>query len=237
MIAAEIMSRNVATVSTDAAVGTAIRVMLQNRVSGLPVVDAEGRIAGIVTEGDFLRRDETSTERHRPRWLDLLLSRGRLAEEYVRAHGRKVAEVMTPNVATVSENTPLEEVVSMMEKRHVKRLPVVRDGKLVGIVSRADILRALAGRMAHAVASGTPTDQTVRDAILAELQNQPWSGRDTVNVSVKEGVVQLRGAVFDERERQALHVAAENVPGVKGIKDELIYIEPVSGMFIEAPTS
>jgi CBS domain-containing protein len=229
------MTRRVTTVPTNAPIGTAIRVMLQNRISGLPVVNAAGDLAGIVTEGDLLRRDEVSTVRHRPRWLELLVSRGRLAEEYVRAHGRKVEEVMTPEVATVTEETGLEDIVALMEKRHVKRLPVLRGRQIVGIVSRADILRALAGRMAHAVVSGGATDEAIREAILAELQNQPWSGRDTIDVSVAEGVVHFRGAIFDERERRALHVAAENVPGVKGIEDHVVYVEPVSGMYVEVP--
>lgn len=237
MKAHEIMTRRVATVSTQTPVGTAIRVMLQNRISGLPVTDAAGNLAGIVTEGDLLRRDEVSTERHRPRWLELLVSRGRLAEEYVRAHGRKVEELMTPEVATVSEDTALEDIVALMDKRRIKRVPVLREGRIVGIVSRADILRTLARKLAQAAVSGTANDRTIREAILAELHDQPWASRDMIDVSVDDGIVQLRGAIFDERERTALHVAAENVPGVKGIKDRLVYVEPVSGMYVDAPAA
>lgn len=237
MKAADIMTRRATTISADAPIGTAIRIMLQNRISGLPVIDAAGDLVGIVTEGDLLRRDEVGTERHRPRWLEFLTARGRLAEEYARAHGRKIEEVMTREVATVQEDASIEDVVGLMEKRRVKRIPVMRGRQIAGIVSRADILRTLAKKVSLAAVSGTANDQTIREAILAELQSQPWAGRNMVDVFVADGVVQLRGAIFDERERKALHVAAENIPGVKGVTDRLVYVEPVSGMYVDVPVT
>ena len=140
----DIMTRKVLSIEPDATVLQAVRSMLQNKISGLPVVDADGKLVGIVTEGDFLRRAETTTERRRPRWLEFLVGPGRLADEYVHTHARKIADVMTPEPYTVTEDTSLEDVVQLMEKHRIKRLPVVRGKQLVGIVSRANLLHALA---------------------------------------------------------------------------------------------
>jgi CBS domain-containing protein len=233
MRASDVMRTEVQTCSPDSTIGEAIRLMLDKGISGLPVVDAAGTLVGIVTEGDFLRRAELGTERHRPRWLELLASPGRLAADYVQAHGRRVAEVMTPEVAAVAEDTPLAEVVRLMERRHVKRLPVLRDGRLVGLVARADLLRALAG--AAAPGSAAAGDDAIRTAVLAALAGQPWAPADGSRVEVADGVVRIAGVVFDEAQRTAIRVAIENVPGVKGIRDDLIWVEPMSGMVIEAP--
>ena len=237
MKAAEVMSLGVATVRPDAAVSEAARIMLQFGVSGLPVIDSAGHLVGIVTEGDFLRRTETGTERKRSRWLEFLLGPGRMAEEYVRSHGRKVQEIMTPEVVTVSEDTPLQEVVDLMETRRIKRVPVVSkvDGhKVVGIISRANLVQALA-RLAEETPSSNPDDEAMRKRILAELDGQSWSPGSLINVIVHNGVAELWGTIFDERAREALRVAAENVRGIKTVKDHLVWVEPVSGMVIESP--
>jgi CBS domain-containing protein len=139
MKAAEVMTLRVATIRPGETVREAARTMLRFGISGLPVVDTAGRLVGIVTEGDFLRRSEIGTERRHPRWLEFLLGPGRLANEYVHSHGRKVEEVMTPNVVTVSPDTQLQEVVRIMERRHIKRVPVVSDGKIVGIISPPEL--------------------------------------------------------------------------------------------------
>ena len=141
----DVMTSPVVSIEPDSTVPQAVRIMLQRHISGLPVVDKDGRLAGIVTEGDLLRRAETGTERKRPRWLEFLVGPGKLAEEYTRAHARKVSEVMTADPLTVGEDTPLEDVVRLMEKRRIKRVPVVRGQEIVGIVSRANLLHALAG--------------------------------------------------------------------------------------------
>src|SRR5262245_45309055 len=171
MKASDVMTRRIVSIGPDDSVVRAARLMLQNHISGLPVVDATGALAGIVTEGDFLRRTELDTRQHGPRWIELLLGPGRLASEYVRASGRKVSDVMTRQLRTISSDTPLKEVVSLMERYHIKRLPVVDNGKLVGIVSRANLLHALANR-----AADTPErphdDQTIRDRLLTELEGQ-----------------------------------------------------------------
>lgn len=231
MKAREFMTTRVVTVRAGTPVHEAIRLMLQRRVSGLPVVDESERLVGVVTEGDFLRRSETGTERRRPRWLEFLVGPGRLADEYTRAHGRKVDEVMTRDVVTAAEDTPIEKIAQLMENHRVKRLPVVRDGKVVGIVSRANLLHAV-GAAAVGMHPAAASDATIRTQILNEIDRQPWGPRASVNVVVNNGVVHLHGAILDDRERQALIVLAENTPGVKDVRDHLVWVEPMSGMVL-----
>ena len=234
MNAADVMTRDVITIAPEASIMEAVRLMLQHRISGLPVVDAAGRLQGVITEGDFLRRAETGTQRKRSRWVEFLLGPGRLATEYAHTSGRKVDEVMTPDVHTVTDDAPLEQVVHLMERYRVKRIPVMRDDKLVGIVTRANLMRALAGfaLTASPIAAG---DAAIREQLLTELKKQPWAPVGLIDVVVKDGVVKLRGALTDERERQAIRIAAENIPGVKQVEDNLIWIEPNTGMIVEAP--
>ena len=221
------MTRNVISIAEGEAVLNAINAMLQNRISGLPVVDNQGNLAGMVTEGDFLRRGEIGTQRRRPKWLEFLVGPGRLADEYVHASGRKVEEVMTVDPVTVSEGDTLETVVELMERRHIKRLPVLRDGKIVGIVSRANLMLALVSlaRDKEAPASG---DAAIRERVLTAFEKQRWAPQ--VNVVVKNGVADLWGTIMDERERRACLVTAENVVGVTEVHDHLVWVEPMSGM-------
>ncbi len=223
----DVMTRNVISVGAGEPVVKAARVMLQNRISGLPVVDAKGELVGMVTEGDFLRRREIGTERQRPKWLEFVLGPGKLAQEYVHTSGRKVEEIMTPSPWTVGEDDSLDAVVEVMERRHIKRLPVIRDGRMVGIVSRANLMHALAS-LSRDVPAPAGGDSAIRDAVIEALGKQHWAPR--VNVVVKNGVAELWGVVTDERERQALVVAAENVAGVEKVHDHLVWVEPMSGM-------
>jgi len=236
MKVSDVMTREVVSIAPDASVMEAVRLMLQHKVSGLPVIDGTGRLQGVVTEGDFLRRVETGTERKRSRFVEFLLGPGRLAEDYVHASGRKVDEVMTPDPRTVGEDEALEKVVHLMERYRIKRLPVVRGDKVVGIVTRQNLMRALASLAlaAHPVAAD---DATIRERLLAELKRQSWAPVGLIDVVVKDGVVKLSGALTDERERQAIRVAAENIPGVKKVEDHLIWIEPNTGVIVEAPKS
>lgn len=225
MKALDVMTSPAVTIRSDASIADAIRLMLQHRISGLPVVDQAGKIVGVVTEGDFLRRGESQTERLLPRWLQFLLGPGRLAAEYTRTHSRKVAEVLTGAPVTADEQATVPDVVRLMEEHHVRRLPILRDGQLVGIVSRANLLQLLA----HIVGEFRPasvTDSAIRAAILAELQKQRWA--PGISVIVRNRVVDLKGAIFDERQRSALRVAAENVPGVRDVQDHLVLMEPIS---------
>ncbi len=228
----DVMTRQVISVAANQSVLEAAQLMLDNRISGLPVVDAAGALVGIVTEGDFLRRGEIGTQRRRPKWLELLIGPGRLATEYVRSSGRRVDEVMTPDLCTVGEDDTLETVVGLMERRHVKRLPVLRDGRLVGIVSRANLMRALAS-LSHGASAGMADDSAIRDRILSAYAEARWAPR--INVKVHDGVVELSGIITDERERRGLIVAAENVPGVKAVHDHVVWVEPMSGVAFPSP--
>jgi CBS domain-containing protein len=234
MNASDVMTPNVLSVPPDASVATVAQLMLEKRISGVPVIDERGKLAGIVSEGDFLRRAETGTGRRRPRWLEFFMGPGRLADEYVRLSGRKVRDVMTHEVHTVPPDAPLEQVVRLMERHNIKRVPVVDNGKVVGIVTRANLLHAVAS-FAGEIAPLSAADAAIRDRILAALQDQPWAPVTAIDVTVRNGVVALAGIITDERQRQALRVVAENVPGVIDVEDNVVWVEPVSGMFAEAP--
>jgi len=235
MNVADVMTSPVITVTAETKIAEAARLMLLHRISGLPVVDATGAMIGIVTEGDFLRRSELGTERQRPRWLELLMGPGRLARDYVDTHARRVGEVMTENVASVAPDDELPGVVRLMEKRHIKRLPVIEEGRLVGIVSRANLVRALGRSQARSAAARPKeslTDRRIRDQILAEIARQAWGPRVGVDLKVSGGVVELHGCITDDRERTALQVLAENIPGVKAVHHHLTWVEPLSGLVI-----
>lgn len=231
MKAKDVMTSDMLTVEEDASVLEAIRLMLQHRISGLPVV-AAGTLVGMVTEGDFLRRSELGTEQRASRWAEFFTGPGKLAQNYVHATGRKVRDVMTAEVYAVDENTPLSEVVDTMERRHIKRVPVLRDRRLAGIVTRTNLLRALAGAT-HATVPVSTDDAAIRESLLTELKGKPWAPTVAIDITVADGVVRLSGAIFDDRQREALRVAAENTAGVKKVEDRLVWIEPMSGTVIE----
>lgn len=226
----QVMTRKVITVNPETPIAEAVRLMLRHRISGLPVLAADGELVGVVTEGDFLRRAETGTQRRHRRWLEFLLGPGRLAGEYVESHGRKVGEVMSREIVGASEEMPLEKAVELMEHHGIKRLPVLRDGRLVGIVTRANLLRALASVLSHP-GPVPPGDSAIRERLLAIIEQQPWA--PSLDVQVRAGVVELWGVIFDERERKALRVAAENIPGVRAVRDHLVWMEPYSGTIID----
>jgi len=234
MKAADIMSDRVLSVPPDAPITAAIRIMLANRISGLPVMDAAGRLVGIVSEGDLLRRSETGTERQRPDWLELLLGPGRLAEEYVRTHARKVADVMTSPVITVPPQAGLRQIVDLMERHRIKRIPVVENDRVVGIVSRRSLLQGLAALSTEAQPASND-DATLRGAILSEIQKLPWTPRASLNVIVHDGAVHLWGVILDERQRRALCLAAEGVKGVREVHDHLVWVEPLTGISVSSP--
>jgi CBS domain-containing protein len=230
----DIMSPRVISVAPEASILEAIRLMLLNHISGLPVIDRADALVGVVTEGDFLRRSETGTERKRSHWLEFLLGPGRLAEEYVRTHARTVKDVMTPEPITITEDAALEQAVQLMENRRIKRLPVVRGGQVVGIVSRANLLHALVS-LATAASPAAKTDVAIREALLAEFEKLAWAPAALVDPIVKDGVVELWGTITEEAQREALKVCAQNIPGVKSVVSHLTWIEPMSGMAIGEP--
>jgi len=232
MKAEDVMTRDVISIDPDATVLQAARLMLQHHISGLPVVDKSGNLVGVLSEGDFLRRRETKTERRRSRWLEFLMGPGRIAAEYSHSHGSKVSEVMTTDVQTVDVSTQLEDIVDLMERRRIKRVPVLCGGLMVGIITRSNLMHAMVSlaRTAQPVAAD---DAGIREQLLAEMQKEQWAPVASANVVVHDGVVELWGVIIDERQREALKIAAENIPGVKAVKDHLVWIEPTSGVTIE----
>jgi CBS domain-containing protein len=232
MKAEDVMTRDVISIDPDATVLQAARLMLQHHISGLPVIDKSGGLVGVLSEGDFLRRRETRTERRRSRWLEFLMGPGKIAAEYSHSHGSKVAEVMTRDVVTVDVATPLEDIVDAMERRRIKRVPVVCGGLVVGIITRSNLMHAMVS-LARAAQPAAKDDAAIREQLLKEIQKEQWAPAATANVVVHDGVVELWGVIIDERQRDALKVAAENIAGVKEVKDHLVWIEPTSGMTIE----
>jgi CBS domain-containing protein len=233
MRAHQIMTRNVITVTPHTTIQDAANIMLRGHISGLPVVDDAGQLVGIVSESDFLRRSEIGTGRKRAKWLQFLLGPGRAAADFVRERGRKVEDVMTQNPVTVDEETELEELVRLMEKNGIKRLPVIRSGQLVGIVTRSNLLHAVAS-VAHEIPDPTADDDHIRDRIIRAVDAADWRPIG-FEVSVRNGVVHLHGIITTDQARQATIVAAENVAGVKKVHDHLCYVDSYSGFYVESP--
>jgi CBS domain-containing protein len=230
MLARDVMTTTVATVSPDTPVPEIATLLLDRHISAAPVVDADNHILGIVSEGDLIHRAESDTERRRSWWLALLRTGAEdRAREYVRAHGRRAADVMTRDVVTVGEDTPLGELAELLERRRIKRVPVVRDGRLVGIVSRADLLRGLAAGRAAAQAPVTADDRAIREQLLGELDERGLVPTRYVNVVVADGVVHLWGLVDGPEQARAVRIAAETIPGVRAVEDHLGRRPPYAG--------
>jgi CBS domain-containing protein len=235
MRAHQIMTRPVITVTPETTIVEAANTMLQKHVSGLPVIDAAGNFVGIVSEGDFIRRGEIGTQRKRGRFLKFILGPGQAATDFVHEHGRKVAEIMTPQLLTITitEDTALDEIVELMEKNNVKRLPVMRGDKIVGIVSRANLLQAVAS-LAREIPDPTADDDHIRNRVIDTIEKNDWCPFG-LSVIVRGGVVHLSGVITEERSRKAAVVAAENVTGVVKVHDHLCWIDTMSGMYLNSP--
>ena len=225
MRAIDLMTPRVITIGTDATVSDAAKKMLENNISGMPVVDTAGKVVGIISEGDLLRRVELGTERHRSWWLRLLSGGTLPAEDFIKSHARKVTDVMTSHVTTVDENASPEEVVRLMETRRIKRVPVVRQGKLVGIISRANLLRALAS-VSQETAEAASDDRVLKERVAAAVEELSWDARSHDAIVVRNGVVHLWGFISSESQRDAIRVAAESVPGVKGVENNIQVVNP-----------
>jgi CBS-domain-containing membrane protein len=220
MKARDVMVSPVITVKASSQVRDVAQILLKHHISALPVVDDAGKVVGIVSEGDLMRRSELGTERQRSWWLAALFSNEQmLAAEYVKAHARKVADIMTKTVVTASPDTSLNEIATLLEKHAIKRVPIVHNGQLVGIVSRANLIQALAADRRE-LDIPIP-DGKLRDKLLAHLKAQPWVHTSLLNVTVNDGVVDLWGVTQSDVEKQALRVAAETMPGVRAVKDNV----------------
>ena len=216
MLAREIMTRKPISVPASMPVEDCARLLREKRISAVPVVDAANGVIGIVSEGDLIRRREAGTQRRYSWWLELVSDPQAMARDFVKSSGHKVSDVMTRQVVSITEDMPLAAIAGILEKRHIKRVPVMRDGKLVGIVSRADLVRALlAGRAAPA--PSTASDSDIRDHFLARLDKEPWGPRAYVNIIVNEGKVELWGFAGSPEEARAIGLLAEEVPGVRSV--------------------
>jgi CBS domain-containing protein len=229
MRAADVMTIDVITVDPDTTVQALATLLAERGISGAPVVNSDGRLVGIISEGDLLHRAEIgAARRHRERrrswWLDDFASN--LAREYVKSHGRTVKDIMTRDVVTITDETNLADVATLLETKRIKRVPVMRDGKIVGIVSRANLVRALSATMATPPAGAGEDDRAIRTRLLAELAKQPWATKVWAqDILVSGGVVHLWfGSDEPEERRQAVRVAAENVPGVRGVEERVVPI-------------
>jgi CBS domain-containing protein len=217
MRAHQIMTQKVITVGADTSIVEAVNTMLKHHISGLPVVDAAGKLVGIISEGDFIRRAEIGTQRKRGRWLTFLVGTDQIAADFAHEHGRKVGEIMTADPLTVTEDTPLEQIVQIMQSDNVKHLPVVRGNRLVGIVTRSDFLLAVAD-LARGAASPSADDDHIRSAVIATIEQAAWRPC-RLNVIVRDGVVSLSGVIKNDAARRAAIIAAENIPDVKKVHD------------------
>ncbi|CAH2794601.1 MAG: Inosine-5'-monophosphate dehydrogenase (EC [uncultured Caballeronia sp.] len=217
MRAVDVMTRKVITVGPGTTVREAARLFADNHISGAPVVDDEGRLLGMPTEGDLLHRIKIGTQaRRRSWWLEFFVPTQNLAATYIKENARLVKDVTTPKVITVKKTTPVREIADLLERHRIKRVPVLYDGELLGIVSRANLVKALASVPKDA---GTPSaDQTLRDAVLQQLAGHRWAVA-AENVIVNDGTVHLWNAVTSLEQARAMCIAAEKIPGVKGVED------------------
>lgn len=221
MRVADVMTLNIVTVRPSASVREVARILLDHRISAVPVVDEQDRPVGIVSEGDLLRRVETGTETKRSWWLDLLSDPEDRALRFVREHGHTAEQVMSRELITTTEEADLAEVARLLEKHGIKRLPVLRDGRIVGVVSRADILRGFASAEPKLPTGGAPgDDRQIRKAVLDALSGMGIAP-GPINATVSDGRVQLWGAVRSEADERAAIVAAEEVPGVVVVESHL----------------
>jgi CBS domain-containing protein len=227
MRAMDVMTTNVITVEPNTSVQELATLLSERGISGVPVVDSDNRLVGVVTEGDLLHRAETGTERRiqrrRSRWLDTFVSDQEAARDYVKAHGRVVREIMTRDVISVSDTTELADIATLLETKRIKRVPVLSDGKLVGIVSRANLVRALAMTKSEPAIHADSDDQTIRQKLITELTGQEWVHMWAADIIVRDRVVHLWFSDDrSEEERQAVRVAAENIPGVRQVEEHIV---------------
>jgi CBS domain-containing protein len=230
MKAKDIMVTNVITVSPEASVRDVAKLLLANRISAIPAVNDQGQLVGIISEGDLVRRAELGTNHRHSWWLELFsgLDQETLAKRFLKSHGRKVRDVMTTNVVTVKPTTPLRDIATVLEKNRIKRVPIVVKGQVVGIVSRANIIQALAG-LREGPERATTSDSIIRKKVMKEIKSGRWSKGSLVNATVQDGKVKLWGVVDSEAEKQAVRAAAELVEGVKAVENNVTVLPFVAG--------
>jgi CBS-domain-containing membrane protein len=221
MFAKDIMTLNVITVGPDLPISDIAKLLIERRISAVPVVDDSNQLLGIVSEGDLVHRIRGDHELPRSWWLSLIGDPSDEPQEYIRSHGKTAKDVMTKDVVTISEFTSISEIAETLETRKIKRVPVVDNGKLVGIVSRANLIQALVAHKDMGLPKVSATDREIRETLMTEFNNHAWATNATLNVVVNEGVVRYWGFVESEVAKDALQLAAENVPGVKAVESNL----------------
>ena len=224
MKAMDVMVRDVVTVSPDDDVAVAIQLLADYDISALPVVDDDENVVGVISEADLLHREEIGTEKQRPWWLEAVTPASKLAGEFAKSHGRRVAEIMSTDVVSASEDTPLGAIATLLERHRIKRVPILRGGKLVGIVSRSNLIQALHPRR-RCSARAPPCRRCrpqIRAQLLDQLGDQGWTDFGERNVIVSDGIVHMWGLVGSADEHKALLALAEGVPGVVSVSDEMI---------------
>lgn len=221
MKARDVMVSPVITVSESCTIRDLAKLLFDNRISGVPVVSADGKVVGMVSEADLMHRSEIGTERPSSWWLALISGERALAAEYVQSRALKVKDVMATDVQSAHPDTPLVEIAEIFEEKHIKRVPILNEmGELVGIVSRANIVQAIAA--ARPQLEVNLPDTVIREKLITELKKQPWSHVHKLNATVTNGTVDLWGFTESEKERQAIRVAAESIPGVVAVNDHLM---------------
>jgi CBS domain-containing protein len=230
MKAREVMAVDVVTVAPTATVQQVAALLVAHRISALPVVDQHGALVGIISEGDLVRRTELGTHHRTSWWLDILANRSNeeLATQYMKSHSRRVEDIMTREIITATPATALRDIAKLLEKHHIKRVPIVADGRLVGIVSRANLIQALASQRKPDQQDPT-TDATIRDKIMAQFKSESWSKHSTLNATGQGGTVELWGTVGSKAEKEAARVAAELVSGVQAVENNVIVRPVVAG--------
>jgi CBS domain-containing protein len=223
LTAADVMTSDVVSVEPDTPVRDIAELLYSRRISGVPVVEND-QVIGIVSEGDLIGHVAAIGEPRRSWWLSLFADESLSARDYAKTHGRTARDVMTASVVSVEETATLAEMARLVERHRIKRVPVLRDGKLIGIVTRGNLLQGLATLKAELPKS--VDDATIREELVAELRNQPWAHLRAEDIVVENGVVHLHGTVRTEDERRALRIAAENVRGVRSVEDHLMIWTP-----------
>jgi CBS domain-containing protein len=218
----DVMVRDVITVKPDDEVAEAVQLLAEHDVSALPVVDDDENVVGVISEADLLHREEIGTEKQRPWWLEAVTPASKLAGEFAKSHGRRVEEVMSTDIVSAAEDTSLEEIATLLERHRIKRVPILRGGKLIGIVSRSNLIQALASAMTRGGAGGTDSDRKIRLTLMDRLDDQSWTDFGERNIIVSGGIVHLWGLVGSQQEHEALLALAEGVPGVVRVSDEMI---------------
>jgi CBS domain-containing protein len=226
MKASDVMVTDVVTAKPDSSVYDVAELLLTNRISAVPIVDDAGKLLGMVSEGDLLRRGEADTGHERSWWLKLLMGRELLAAEYLKEHSRRVRDVMTRGIVSAEPDTPVADIATLLERYRIKRVPIVRDGKVVGIVSRANLIQALATLRTKATQPQSVADTELREKVVSRLKSEPWVRPSLVNVTVTDGTVDLWGIVGSSVQKHALRAAVEIIPGVKAVNDNVL-VRPV----------